>query len=72
MKRLKFLLLIIVVLLFQKKNIIEAGQCSANKCNDKGCDVSANLCVVAGTNTGTCCCFLGFSGATCNIGSYSK
>ena len=72
MKRLKLLLLIIVLLLIQKKHITEAGQCSSGKCSGNGCDVSANLCVVAGTDTGTCCCFIGFSGTTCNIGSYSK
>ncbi len=62
------LLLAIVLISIQMKNI--TAWCPASSCNDNGCN--ANQCKIPGVGTGSCCCFIGFSGTTCNIGSYSK
>jgi hypothetical protein len=60
------LLLAIFLISIQIENI--TAFCPAGSCNVQGCN--ANQCKIP--VTGSCCCFIGFSGTTCNIGSYSK
>jgi hypothetical protein len=66
MSKLMQILLAIVLISIQIESI--TAYCPAGSCNENGCNaVQCKIPV-----TGSCCCFIGFSGTTCNIGSYSK
>ena len=47
--------------------------CCESDCSSNGCSTNGKYCNAAKISGSiTCCCYLGFSGSTCSIGSYSK
>ncbi len=69
MKNIYFL---IISVLIQFKSSSSCDCCSSD-CNSNGCTTNGIYCKAAVTSGSyACCCYLGYSGSTCESGSYSE